>query len=355
MPWNECPINGRLVKFLDLERELDRGKIFPVYFLYGEERSLIDGTEKRIESICLADQVRDFNFDCFHGGETLPDRVIDAAKTLPMMAPRRVVVVRDVHLYTAEQVKVFLSYLENPLPTTCLILSGGSLGPWKSHLKTLGKNARVVAFPHLKGNLLIRHIVRGAERLGKEISIEAAEVIGELVGNHLDEIYQELGKVAAYVGDRKRIGIDDVEATVSPVRSETVFELTRAVGMKNGPEALRILGRMLERGEPHLRILTMMVRQFRLIWKAKEMRSRGMRDRDIGKAVGIPDFFLQGFLAQLDRFNTEELAEGYRRLVETDEALKSRSTSKRILLEHLVISLCRSASGAAGGVSRRCL
>ncbi len=176
--------------------------------------------------------------------------------------------------------------------------------------------------------------------MGKEISSEAADVMRELVGSHLGEIYQELDKLASYTGERKEIGVDDVEAVISRVRIHTVFDLTRALGMKNCPDALRILDQMLESGEPHLRILTMMVRQFRLIWMAKEMRSLGKRDRDIGKALGIPGYFLPGLLAQLKNFTFQDLAEDYRRVLETDLALKSRSTSKRVLLENLVISIC---------------
>jgi len=324
----------------ELEKELDRGKILPLYLLYGEEAYLMDETQKRIQSLCLAPKIRDFNFDLFLGGETSPDRIIDTAKTLPMMAPWRVVLVKHAHLFTLQQVKIFIPYCEKPSSSTCLILLMENLGPWKRHLNVLEKQGRVVSFAHPKGSHLTRYIVRGAKRMGKEISSEAAEVMGEFVGNHLGELHQELDKVASYVGERKKIGVDDVDAVVTPVKSQTVFDLTRAMGMKNRPEALRILYQMLERGEPHLKILTMMVRQFRLIWMATEMRSHGMRDRDIGRAVGIPGFFLQGFLAQLQNFTPEELAQGYRRLLETDAALKSRSTSKRILLENLIISLC---------------
>lgn len=326
---------------IELGKELDRGKVLPIYLLHGEERQLLDEVQKRIQSLCLVPKMRDFNFDLFLGGEIPPDRIIDAARTLPMMAPWRVVVVKDAHLFAAQQVKVLLSYCEKPLPSTCLILLADAPGPWRRYLDVLEKQGRVVLFSHPKGALLTRYIVGGAKRLGKAISPDAAEVMGELVGNRLGDIYQELDKVAAYVGDREHVGVDDVEAVISPVRSRTIFDLTGAMGMKNCPEALQILNDMLERGEPPLRILTMMVRQFRLIWLAKEMQSRGMRDREIGRAVGIPGFFLQGFLAQLKNFTPEELGRGYRRLLETDSALKSRSTSKRILLEHLMISLCR--------------
>jgi DNA polymerase-3 subunit delta len=325
---------------LELERELDRGKILPLYLLYGEETYLMDKAQKRIQSLCLVPKLKDFNYDLFLGGEVLPNRIIDAAETLPMMAPWRVVVVKDAHLFSREQIKALLPYCETPAACTCLILLAQTVGPWKGYLKILEKKGRIVSFVHPSQSLLTRYIVRGAKQMGKKIHLEAAEVMAEMVGNRLGEVYQELDKIVLYVGERKEIGVDDVEAVVCPFRTHTVFDLTGAVGMKRCSDALRILNQMLESGESHLKILTMMVRQFRLIWMAKDMRSLGMKDRDIGRAVGIPGVFLQDFLDQLDNFTPKELAEGYRRLSETDVALKTRSTSRGILLENLIISLC---------------
>ena len=325
----------------ELGKELDKGRLFPLYFLHGQETYLMEEARERIESLCLMPKGRDFNYDLFLGGEISANRVIDVAKTLPMMSPWRLVVVKDAHLFNNQEVKVFIPYLENPSPTTCLILLGGGLGSWKGCIKILESQGRVVSFPHPRGGLLTRHIVRMAKQMGKEMSSEAAAVMGETVGNHLGEVCQEVDKVASYVGSREEIGIDDVEAVVSRVRTHTVFDLTRAMGMKNRPDALKILNQMLESGEPHLKILAMMVRQFRLIWVAKEMRSLGNHDREIGKALNIPAFVLPGFLVQLNNFTERELVEGYRRFFETDVAFKSRSTSKKIMLENLVISLCQ--------------
>ncbi|NIO03099.1 MAG: DNA polymerase III subunit delta [Proteobacteria bacterium] len=324
----------------ELEKELDREEIFPLYFLHGEETYLIDEARKRIQAICQVAKTKDFDHDLFLGGETPPERIIDAAKTLPMMAPWRVVVVKDAHLIGAQQVKAFLPYWENPSPKTCLIFLGEKLGPWKGSLKFLEKHGRVVHFVHPGSNLLTQYIIRGAKQLGKDLSPGAVEVMREMVGNHLSELHQELDKVASYVGDRKQIEVDDVETVVSRVKVHTIFDLTKAVGMKDSTEALRILNQMLESGEPPLRILTMIVRQFRLIWMAKDMRSHGIPDGKIGRTLGIPGFFLKGFLAQLKNFTPEELARGYSRLFEADLTLKSRSTSKRTLLEDLIISLC---------------
>jgi len=325
---------------LELEKELDRGEVIPLYFFHGEETYLVDEAQKRIRELCHVAKTRDFNDDLFVAGETSAERIIDAAKTLPMMARWRVIVVKDAHLFSHQQVKAFVSYCEDPSPSTCLILIGEKLGPWKAYLKALEKQGRVVSFGHPSGKLLIRYIIRGVKQMGKEISSEAAEVMREMVGNHLSEIYQELDKLVSYVGERKTIGVEDVETVVSRVKVHTIFDLTKAVGMKNSLDALRILDQMLEGGEPPLRILTMVTRQFRLIWIAKEMRSQGISDGEIGRTLGIPGFFLHGFLAQLGHFTSGELAKAYRLLFETDLALKSRSSSKRILLENLIISLC---------------
>ena len=329
------------MKAFDLESELDQGKIFPVYFLYGEESYLIGKIRKRIESVCLNPGTRDFNYDLFTGGDTSPNRIIDAAKTLPVMASWRVIVVKDAHVWNENEVKTFASYWEEPSTGTCLILLGEKLGPWKRWVNVLEEKGRVVAFPHPRGRALTRYIVRGAREKGKEISVQAAEMVTEQVGNHLGEICQELEKIVSYVGDAKQIRVDDVEAVISPLRRRTVFDLTRAMGRKNCPEALGLLNQMIEGGENHLKILTMMVREFRLIWMAKDMKAQGMPNTDIGKALGVPEFVLRPLLSQVENFTPSELAAGYQRFSEADRALKSQSIPKGVVLENLIISLCQ--------------
>jgi DNA polymerase-3 subunit delta len=252
-----------------------------------------------------------------------------------------VIVVKDAHVWNEQQVKTFAPYWEEPSTSTCLIFLGEKLGSWKRWVSVLEEKGRVVSFTHPRGKALTRYIIRGARGMGKEISVQAAEMVMEQVGNNLGEIYQELDKIASYVGDGNRISLDDVEAVISPVRSHTVFDLTRAMGMKNCPEALKILNQMMEGGENHLKILTMMVRQFRLIWMAKDLQSQGMPRKDIGKALGVPEFVLRPLLSHVENFTPTELAEGYRRFSEADGALKSRSIPKGIVLENLIISLCQ--------------
>ena len=80
----------------ELRRELDAGTLRPAYLLSGEEALVRDDALERIRGSVLADGPADFNFDRLEGDATLPGALFDALRTLPVMAQRRLVVLREV-------------------------------------------------------------------------------------------------------------------------------------------------------------------------------------------------------------------------------------------------------------------
>ena len=70
-------------------------RLQPLYLLHGEEEFFINEALFLIEKAALGDMGRDFNFDSFHAKETPASNILDVAETLPMMAQRRMVIVRD--------------------------------------------------------------------------------------------------------------------------------------------------------------------------------------------------------------------------------------------------------------------
>lgn len=79
----------------DLIGEIQRGRISPVYLLHGEETYLIEDTLAEMIEILAPKNVRDFNLDIFSNPEVSVDEILSAADTYPVMAERRVVVVKD--------------------------------------------------------------------------------------------------------------------------------------------------------------------------------------------------------------------------------------------------------------------
>ena len=79
----------------ELRAELDGGGIRPAYLLAGEEPLLRDDALHALEAAVLEGGADDFNLDRFSGADVTPARLVDSVRTLPVMAPRRLVVLRD--------------------------------------------------------------------------------------------------------------------------------------------------------------------------------------------------------------------------------------------------------------------
>jgi DNA polymerase-3 subunit delta len=187
--------------------------------------------------------------------------------------------------------------------------------------------------------LWIRTIAR---ELGKQVTAEAAGYLQEAIGRDLQAIYHELFKASLYVGERERIELKDMERVMSEVRVATIFELTKAVGNKDLKRAFRALERIWESGEPPLKILGMISRQFRHLLITKEILMHGGGTEVIKKELGIANpYYLRELVAQAKGFSQASLQRALKSLWQADLKLKRSSLPRRLLLEELIITLSR--------------
>jgi DNA polymerase-3 subunit delta len=83
------------MKPLELQKNLEKGSIAPLYLFYGEDTFLIDTTVDLLKKLLVDPRLSSFNLSVFYGGEIEPGQVINAAQTLPLAGKRRMVVVKD--------------------------------------------------------------------------------------------------------------------------------------------------------------------------------------------------------------------------------------------------------------------
>jgi DNA polymerase-3 subunit delta len=317
---------------------LSRGKARPFYLLYGDEAYLIERARKKIVDALLP-HLGELNCTSYDAEQVRPAEIIAACNTLPCMAQRRIVQVKGSHHYGQSDLRSFIPYLQSPSPFTTLIFIAEKV--LAEFLKEAKDGAFQLQHPPLKEiPSWIRTIAR---ELGKEIAPQAMGYIQEAVGRDLQGLYHELSKASLYVGERKRIELEDVEVVVSEVRAATIFELTKAIGERDLKRTFRALERIWESGEPPLKILGMIARQFRHLLVTKEVQANGGGAEEIKKQVRVPNpYYLKELAAQARGFSQGALQRAMTTLWETDLLLKRSSLSKRLLLEGLVISLCKS-------------
>lgn len=314
-------------------------RIPPILLVHGEEGYLVEQAVRQVMAAVVPPDTRDFNLTVVHGRDLKGSELVDQARTLPVFAARRLVVLRHVHEAPADQLEAFSAYLDDPVPETWLLVSAASIDKRRKFFQKIAQVGEVVEFRRLYENQLPQFIRDRAREAGRTFTGPALKLFCRRVGSNLAEVTGELDKLTSYVGVREYFEEDDVAAVVSDTRAESVFALTDALGNGESGEALRLLGRLLDDGQPPLVILSMLIRHFRQLWKARELLAQGVAQKDLPRRIGVNPYFLSGLLTQAKRCSDEQLREAFPKFLSVDLALKSGGDT-RAHLEGLVFALC---------------
>jgi DNA polymerase-3 subunit delta len=330
--------------------------IYPVYFFYGPEDFLIEQEIQKLLDSTLAPKERVLNLHLFRGEEHGSQEIVRAAETFPMFSKYRIVMVSDADRMDKEKVEAILGYIKKPSVSTCLILSGRSLGLWKDYRIEIGKIGKAVECSRLKGQVLSSWIKNKMAGQNKKLSEEAADYLVEVVGDHLHDLENALEKAFLSVGDKRTIELSDVEGIASEVKVSTVFDLMDAIGHQNLEKALGILEKAMESktvsfkkeeetskkmDDPAPLLLSMMAKQYRNIWRVKEMASQQEEVSEIAKVLRMSPWNVKKLMDQGRHFSESSLREGILNCHRIDLSIKRGRVQKDLLMEKLVIDLCR--------------
>lgn len=324
----------------DFARHLGKETILPIYALVGSESVLVSEAVDALRAHVLT-QAPDFNRDEMRAGEVPVARVIDAARTLPMMAPRR-----WVHLYALQRLKakehpILMSYLEAPSESTVLCLSGEKLDLRTKLGQKLMSLGAVFALDPPRLRELPAWIEQRATKKGYAIEPDAAQLLADLVGTDIGGLDMALEKLATYAGGDERITCEHVEAVVAPTRVRSIFDLTDAIGGRDLPRATLTLRSALGGGESALMVLAMIARQLRHLLQVKELGASGARPAEIAKRVGIRPFLVDPLTVQSRRYATAELCAALDAVARADVRLKSSRLDPGVVLDRLLLEVIR--------------
>jgi DNA polymerase-3 subunit delta len=325
----------------EFNRAVEKGELGPLFLLYGDEPYLVERGVKKLLERAVDPGFRDFNLNVFYGNEVKGDEVFGAAQTLPMFAELRVVLVKKGGELSAGAMEILLSYLQDPSPTTCLILQAEKIDGRKKFFMEFKKRGEVVEFKRPYENQLGPYVRDEVRAAGKKIDGAAAELLAYLVGNNLQELVSQIEKLCIYCGKQEVIGVAEVKAIVSDTKVESVFEFTDALGSKDLAKALRMLTTLLRDGEVPLRILGAVARHYRQLWQVRELLDRKIPSADLAKASGINPYFLKKVTDQARNYKVSELKLVFERMLELDLAFKSGGRSDA-LFERFVMDACKS-------------
>ena len=318
-----------------------RGKWEPVVVLVGAETFLIERAVRLLRKATVGDGPRGFNDDLFHGTGLIGARVAAAAKTLPMMAQSRFVLVRSAHDAPVAELDALAAYVADPSPSTCFVITAEKLDG-KTKLAKAAKSTKAwLGVEPLKGGLLDRFATGEAKRRGHAFEGPALAALLDATGNDLSAIDDGIERLSLYVGEGNAIDRAAVEAVVTRVRVDTIWSLVDAIALKRTKIALEAALSMLDDREPPLRILAMVARQVRMVAKMKSALEDGMSQADAVKAAGAAPFKARELTDSAKRFSDVDLRRALGLLRDADVALKGSKRDPEIVMEETVLALCR--------------
>jgi DNA polymerase-3 subunit delta len=183
---------------------------------------------------------------------------------------------------------------------------------------------------------LSRWIIDRAKKKGLHLSPDVVTVLATHVGYDLRLMDQELEKLSVYAADTGEVSVLDVRRLVPYVREADIFEMVDALGKRDTRKAIVLLHMMLDEGKAPLYLLTMIVRQFRIIIQVKELHARGLSVSETAKRLGLHEFVVKKGVSQARNFSFDQLSRIYDLLAESDTSIKTGRLNQALALDLLV-------------------
>lgn len=269
----------------EISAAIKKGDFAPAYYLHGSEEVRKDEAIHFILDRALDPSLRDFNFDQGSAAQLDAEAVEAMCNTMPMMADRRVVLIRDVDQWKRRTKgrSAFLRYLEQPSPSTVVILVQGAAeaDPDKELLKATDAIACAPPTPGEASKWLERY----AETLGVTLTEGGVRLLLDSVGSDLTALRAELDKLSALpLGDA--IGEDEIAQLVGIRRGETALDWRNAVMEGDAGLAARLVPVVLDqRGNSGVRLVAMIGMTLAGLGVTRAAYDAGGRGRALSQAA----------------------------------------------------------------------
>ncbi len=349
-----------------LRKEVKAGKLASVYYFHGAEETLKEEALTALVDLAVDPASRDFNYDVRHAPSLDPEALHALVNTLPMMAEKRVVVIRDVDGWTVKSParKVLLEYVAKPAAETLLVLHQG---PPKDEKKDeiddeLGAHAKVVNFAELNIEEALAWVTRRAKQQNVPLTPEGAAHLVNAAGPQLALLRLELEKLAA-LGSTDPIGVDVVGEMVGIRFGETIFDWRDAVLRRDVTTAVAMLPRILgQSGVSGVGLVSLLGTSLIILGVTRAHYDKKLRGFELNKAtwdtmtknrpgrIGVWKAFVNMLVEVASEWPQGRLRRALAALLAADQALKdTRVSSEEGVLTDLVLQIAARmpAEGAA--------
>lgn len=319
----------------NLNEDLKSGQFKQVYLLYGEEAYLKKQYKARFIKAMLPEGDT-MNYACYEGKNTDIREVIDLAETLPFFAERRLIVFEDTGFFKSSGGDL-ADYIGEMPDTTYFIFIENEVDK-RSKLYKAVKAKGYIAELGVQDESTLRRWIQGlVAKEGSQMAPADITYFLNKVGTDMENIIKELEKLFCYAIDRDKLTREDIDAVCTTQITNHIFEMVNAVAAKQQRRALDLYYDLLALKEPPMRILFLLIREYRMLFQVKALMQQGCTKKEIAARAGIHPFAAGRYMEQAKKFRLEELRDVMEEGADTEERVKTGFLTDSLAVELFLV------------------
>ncbi|MFA6604805.1 MAG: DNA polymerase III subunit delta [Patescibacteria group bacterium] len=277
-------------------------------------------------------------------GETMsPDDFFQAVSVMGLLADKKLIIVKNIFDnkklkdWQDSLIKFLDSQGDTPEENYIIFFQNNKPDSRLKLYKRLSRLKFSEEFDPLSYGQLQTWVKNKFSKHDKSISAPALDLLISCLGSDLWQINNEINKLVSFAKDD--INEEDVRSLVQANIDENIFKLIDAIGDKDKALALKLIEEKLDNGVNHQYILTMIIRQYRLLIKAKSLGDKAKNYFALMQVLKVPKFIAQKTYQQSQMYSLEQLKKIYKYLLYLDEKFKSSSGQEKVLFAKMINEL----------------
>ncbi|MBU3195796.1 DNA polymerase III subunit delta [Clostridium algidicarnis] len=332
---------------ISLEKDIKNKKFKKCYILYGEDEALIQDIVSTIIKDTLDPSFLDLNLLRIDGIKEGFEVIENATETLPFMSEKKVVEVYRAEFLSWEKdkkgeqtFKKIAKYIDT-LPDHCILIlyyvfkeQRDKITPEVNRMKG---DVAVVKVDKLKGEKLYKKVENIFIQNGKPIGKIELRFFVENVDNNMRIINNEIDKLISYTEGRN-ITKQDILDLFSQKSEKDIFNMVDFLSQKRPEKATNILNELIFKGEKENYILSMIERQFKILFNLKLGMSKGKSKEILSRELKLNIYICDKMMHQSEKFSFKQLKRCMELCINSERNLKTLSLNKKTELELLIIN-----------------